>query len=218
MAGIIVVGGVIASSAASATTITFSSLTGANGTPVAAYTEGGFTVTTTLGQFFQGQVFGNPIPSLFAGPAQGGPANDALDVTRSGGGLFNFDLVDLAANNGSVNFTFTGFLAGVQQYVFNGVEPGRPPGPFGFDTMTNPDAAIVIDDVRIDLDILGTTANIDNIFVNAVAAREPTSILLLGSALVIIGVWRKRKLNARRSLPLGGVRRNAVPSASWCGR
>src|ERR1700719_2335142 len=137
-AGVILAGGVIASTAASATTITFSGLTGANGTLVAAYTEGGFTVTTTLGEFFQGQAFGNPIPSLFAGPAQGGPANDALDVTRSGGGSFNFASVDLAANNGDVNFPFTGFLGGVQQYVFNGVEPGRPPGPFGFDTIINP--------------------------------------------------------------------------------
>jgi hypothetical protein len=79
VAGIIGGGGVIASAAASATTLTFSGLTGANGTLVATYTEGGFTGTTTLGEFFRGQVFGNPLPSLFAGPAQGGSANDALD-------------------------------------------------------------------------------------------------------------------------------------------
>jgi hypothetical protein len=81
-----------------------SGLIGANGAPVAAYTEGGFTVATTLGQFFQGQIFGNPIPSLFAGPAQGGPADDALDIIRNGGGSFNFASVDLAANNGDVDF------------------------------------------------------------------------------------------------------------------
>jgi hypothetical protein len=213
-AGVILACGVLASGAASATTITFSGsgligsgLIGANGTPVATYTEaehttvvnnvttatGGFTVTTTLGQFFQGQVFGNPIPSLFAGPAQGGPVNDALDVTRNGGGAFDLASVDLAANNGDVNFTFTGFLGGIQQYVFNGVEPGRPPGPFGFDTITNPDATIAIDDARITLDILGTTGTMDNIVVNAVATPEPASILLLAGALVGIGFWHRRK-------------------------
>src|SRR5262249_43562967 len=98
LGAIILVAGTLASAAASATTITFSGLTGANVTPVATYTEGGFTVTTTVGQFFQEQNFGNPIPSLLAGPAGGGPVNDALEVFANGGGLFNFVSVDLAAN------------------------------------------------------------------------------------------------------------------------
>jgi len=189
---IVLMFGVTMFASASATTITFSGLTGANGTPVATYTEGGFTVTSTLGQFFQGQLFGNPIPSLFAGPLLGSPMNDVLDVTRNGGGAFTLASVDLAANNGNVNFTFTGLLGGIQQYIVNGFEPGRPPGPFGFDTIINPDATIAIDHLRIALDIFGTSGNVDNIVV--IAVPEPASILLLSSALVGIGVWRRRRI------------------------
>jgi hypothetical protein len=174
LGAVILAGATIASAAASATTITFSGLSGANGDLVATYTEGGFTVTTTVGsQFRQGQLFGNQIPSLFAAPSDPffDPVNDALDVTR-GGGLFNFASVDLAANNGDVNFTFTGFLGGVQQYTSSGVELGRSHPFFGFDTIINPNAAVAIDDVKIALTIGGTSGNMDNIVVNAAAVHR----------------------------------------------
>ena len=193
---IILAGGTLASAAASATTITFSGLAGANGDPVATYTEGGFTVTTTVGQFFQGQGFGNPVPSLFVAA---GPVNDALDVTANGGGLLKFASVDLAANNGNVNFTLTGFLGGVQQYAVSGVEPGRGPlfngTPFGFDTIVNPDAAIAINDLRITLNILGTSGSVDNIAVNPVPGPIAGAGLpgLIFASAGFLGWWRRRK-------------------------
>ena len=60
LGAIILAGGTLASAAASATTITFSGLAGPDGTPLTTYTEGGFTVTTAFGQFFQGLLSGNP--------------------------------------------------------------------------------------------------------------------------------------------------------------
>jgi hypothetical protein len=191
LAAVILASGALAS-AASATTITFSGLAGANGTPVATYTEGGFTVTTIVGQFFQGQVFGNPVPSLFAGPVQGGPRNNTLDVKMNGGGLFNFSSFDLAANNGNVNFSLMGFLGGVLQYAVNGVEPGRF-GPFGFDTILNSSAAVAIDDLRIALNILGSSGNVDNIVVSAVPL--PAALPLFAGVLGGMGFlgWRRKR-------------------------
>ena len=58
----------MAAGGASATTITFNGLAGANGDPFTTYTESGFTVSPTLGTWFQGQAFGNPVPSIFSGP------------------------------------------------------------------------------------------------------------------------------------------------------
>jgi hypothetical protein len=97
----------IAGGGASATTITFGGLNGANEDPFTTYTESGFTVSPTLGTWFQGQLFGNPAPSIFSGPVSGSPATDAVTVTE-GGQKFTFSQLDLAANNGNVNFTFTG--------------------------------------------------------------------------------------------------------------
>jgi hypothetical protein len=196
LGAIILAGGTLASAEASATIITFSGLAGANDTPVATYTEGGFTVTTTVGQFFQDQAFGNPIPSLLAGPAGGGPVNDALEVFANGGGLFNFVSVDLAANNG-VNFIVTGSLSGVANPAVGPIT-FTAPGPFGFGSCCgNPEAEIAINDLRIAFNILGTSVNVDNIRVENVAVPGPIAgaglpgLILAGGGL--LAWWRRRQ-------------------------
>ena len=184
LGGLMLTVGMLLCTSASGATITFSGLAGANGTLLTMpYTEGGFTVNTTAGEFFQAQLFGNPIPSLFATLA----TTDTLDVT---GGSFMFASFDLAANNGDVDFTFTGSLSGVQKYSVSGVEPGRF-GSFGFDTIGNPDAGITIDDLKITLHILGSSGNIDNIVLTPLPAAFPLFASGLG-ALGLLG-WRRKK-------------------------
>src|SRR5262249_55244475 len=138
--------GSLVSTAASATTITFSGLAGPNGTPVATYTEGGFTVVVSVvseacpfcGQVFQDLQFGNPAPSLLSSaPVPGSLVGiSTLDVTANDGRELIFRSIDLAANNGNVTYEFQG-LGGAGWCCVIGSVMGRPPGSFGFDTVVN---------------------------------------------------------------------------------
>jgi hypothetical protein len=151
--------------------------------------ESGFTVDPTLGTWFQGQGFGNPIPSIFSGPLFGSPAIDAITVTE-GGGLFTFSTLDLAANNGNVDFTFTGLRGAATVFTVTGIAPGLF-GPFAFVTVPSGVSADLIDTLLVTTNILGTSTNIDNIVV-AAAIAEPTSIGLLATGLALLGFFRRR--------------------------
>jgi len=178
----------MAAGGASATTITFSGLAGANGSPFTTYTESGFTVSPTLGTWFQGQLFGNPVPSIFSGPLFGSPATDAITVTE-GGSRFTFGALDLAANNGNVNFTFTGTLLGAPVFNVTGTQLTNT-GTFA--TELSGVSAFVIDSLTVTTNILGTSTNIDNIVVSAVVP-EPASLALLGGALLGLGLLLRRR-------------------------
>jgi hypothetical protein len=178
---IILAGGTLASGAASATTITFSGLPFPTGTLLTAYTEGGFTVTPSFGQFFQDQSRGNPAPSVFAAPAGAG-----VDVTISGGGLFNFASFDTGLADHFVDTHVSGFLSGMQLFSFALFVDG------GFFTIANPNAGVAIDQLHF---VLDGTANLDNIVVNAVpgpivGAGLPGLILASGG---LLAWWRRRQ-------------------------
>ena len=73
------------SSPASATTIDFGGLTAIpNGDFVPAYQEDGFNFIFTNGEFYAAQVFGNPLPALYAGPVNGGPTDHRFQLSVLG--------------------------------------------------------------------------------------------------------------------------------------
>ena len=178
----------LAAGGASATTITFGGLSGANGDPLTTYMESGFTVSPTLGTWLQGQLFGNPVPSIFSGPLFGSPATDAVTVTEPGH-RFTFSQLDLAANNGTVNFTFTGTLLGAPVFNVTGTELESTAV---FETEPSGVSSDVIDTLVITTNILGTSTNIDNIVVTT--AAEPTTLGVLATGLTLLGLlrWRRR--------------------------
>ena len=107
---------------AATTTITFNGLPGPNGAVLTGpYTEGGFSVSATAGQVFEGTVFGNgnPAPSLVVGSVFGGGPNGTVSVT-DGGSNFSLTSFDLAGNNGAADFTVTGFEGASQIFSFSG--------------------------------------------------------------------------------------------------
>ncbi len=169
--------------------ITFSGLTNPNLTPFATpYTEGLFTVIPTSGTWYEGQVFGNPVPSLV------GTVTSTVEVTRIPSGLFTFSQVDLAdALSGGDTYVVEGLLGGSPVFSASGTLPA------GFTTVLSPDPGALIDTLRITEHQVSGSFNIDNINVTPAqspnAIPEPSSLVLFGIAAVgAVGhAWRRRK-------------------------
>ncbi len=171
------------SSTASAAVITFDGLTGATADPLSAYTEDGFTVTPTLGEWKEAHVFGNPLPSIYVSDLGPDTPFGNLQIT-AGGGLFVFNSLDLQAFNSGVGYEIRGSRGGTLLFS---VANGQAPSP-GFQTLTG-GGAMVIDTLTFDISGGPGSFNVDNI--NLTAVPEPTAYLMLLSGLGLLPLLRR---------------------------
>ena len=188
LAAIVFAAASLAPFAASATPIDFATLPGANGDNFTTYTENGFNVTTSAGQFFVGQVYGDPVPDIFGTNT---PATSAITLTRVGGGDFTLDQFALSSNEGATRYTLTGFLGGSEVFFDKNMSVVQDVfAPIA------PQATFVVDSVTLQFESFGSTSyNVDNIDVTPIATPEPGSIVLLGSGMLgLIAVVRRRLL------------------------
>lgn len=153
---------VVFAGTASANTVKFDPVIGANGAAYTGHTEDGFDVAPATGDWKVATVFGNPTPSIFSSEEEA-----SVRVTRSGGGLFNFL---------SVDFGNAGFTGDVLYWNVTGKRNGNPTlsaaGSFGpgFDSYVNPVSGLEFDELIFAFDGTDTASfNIDNIVVNPIA-------------------------------------------------
>jgi len=176
---------------AKADVVTFSGLSGGNGTPFTTYTEGRFTVTPITDDWFQAEVYGNPLPSIFDGPV-GSPGLATIRITGSAD--FTWQSIDYSSNSGPSIYNIEGLLDGVPQFDETGTLKAQF-APFGFTTLGGVHSGTLIDtlDITVNPNIVGvpppTSINLDNIVLSPVP--EPGSLVLLGP--VLLGLIRFRK-------------------------
>ena len=189
-----------------ATTIGFGNLGGSNLSIFTSYTESGYTVAPTRGQWFEAHVFGSNVPAIFAGPIYN-PVESQISVTYEHGGQFTFQGVDLTSNvAGGTTYTIVGLLTGETDPVFT--ETVHIYSINHFETKLFSNLGLVDH-----LTITGkpgehvTSFNIDNIRAGKYTdpghcpghtcpepnVPEPASIMLLGAALAGVEVWRRRR-------------------------
>lgn len=163
-----------------------------SGFPGSAYTEGGFTVTATEGTWFEAPIYGNPAPSIFAGPI-GSPTVSTIEVT---GGSFTFAGLDISSNNGSSDYSFTGFLGATLVYSLVGAAPVSSAPSFGFTSLLS-GSTVTMDRlvVTITAGQSVTSVNIDNILVTAapVGVPEPATLALVGFGLLGLAAVARRR-------------------------
>jgi hypothetical protein len=179
---------------ASAYVIDFSNLAGPTDNPYTGSSQGGFTVTPTTTDWYQGLVYGNPLPSIYDGPVFSPGAIATISIT-DGGGLFNFNSVDYSSNNGGSSYDIKGLLGASVVFDQSGLLSGTF-SPFAFSTLLSSYAAASINDLVITVQPgTGTTSiNLDNINVSAVTSVPDSgmaTVFMFGGALVLLVCLRR---------------------------
>jgi hypothetical protein len=174
--------------------ITFDPLVGIpTDTPYVGHMEAGFTVTPTTGNWFVAQLYGNPVPDIYAGPI-GNPTTSTIRVVgnTAATATFNYAAVDLSTNNGPSNYTVQGFLGG--NLVFS--QTGTDNAITQFVTIPSTNPNVLVDALTIQV-VPGpgvTSVNLDNINVPAPAPEPATLTLAVIAGGGMIGfTWRRRK-------------------------
>jgi len=171
---------------ASATTITFDEITAPDGSGFSSYTESGFTVTPTFGNWVVSSRFGRYIQFHYSLP---GPGTDTASVAvTDAGSTFTFNSLFLYSSVTPIPWTFTGLLSGNVVFTVSGTVPVT----FGnFALAQKPASNAMIDALQITLfnplpgPAFGPNpVGLDNIVVNPVP--EPRSSLLLVGLLVVM--------------------------------
>jgi hypothetical protein len=128
-------------------TMTFNGLA-AGGTPVAIYSESGFSVSADAGSWVVLTTYGNPAPFIEFISSAGRTVTGQIQVSADRHGSFSFKSVDLYSSTTPIPYTITG----VRDSVIVFTVAATLPNTFGnFRTVANPHGTDVIDTLTISL-------------------------------------------------------------------
>ncbi|MGI4826761.1 MAG: PEP-CTERM sorting domain-containing protein [Janthinobacterium lividum] len=183
------------SAAAHASVLDFSGMPGDNTQTFSSYTEDGFVITNTSGQYLIGTYFGDPVPNLFSGSADNFFAAEAtgtasVTVTRVGGGSFTFEGADLADDAMPGTYAYSGVMDGTSMFT----QTGDIESTLFQEYKSNTPATAV---TSLTITESGGDFNLDNIVVDAPATAvtpEPSSLFLMGTGILGVALTMRRRM------------------------